>query len=92
MSETQFYNIAQIHGKADEIDALQKELVANISDMENIITKMKTVWQDATRTKFVQQFETMRPDLDAFCKNIATLSRNAKAHAEAVEKTSGGPV
>lgn len=88
MSNTQFYNISQIQAKAAEINDAHKLLKQNIAEMENIIKDMNSVWQDAAQTKFAQQFESMRPDLTAFCDNIAKLSERASAHAKAVQAQS----
>lgn len=91
MSGTQFYELQQILNKANDIDTANAELKRNIQEMEDIVNDMKSVWEDATQTRFVQQFNAMQPDLEAFCTNISKLTQRAIQHVEDVKKASGGP-
>ena len=47
-------------------------------------------WKDAAQTKFVKQFNDMKPELDSFCKGVASFAERAEKHAKDVKKTSGG--
>ena len=88
MSGTQFYNTTAIKNKAEEIKTQNAELKKIIAEMEGIVNEISRVWQDCAQTKFVQQFNEMQPELDSFCKNIASYAERAENHAIAVEKDS----
>ena len=85
---TQIYDIAVIKTKAGDISTQNAELKKLIEEMGSIIDDMSRVWQDNAQTKFVKQFNELRPDLDRFCKGIDTLAERADTHAKTVEKNS----
>lgn len=89
---TQLYDITQINKQVTNIRAQNEELAKTIQAMENIVRDLSSVWKDAAQTKFVQQFEELKPELDSFCKNITNFADRAEAHAKNVHKVSNGPV
>lgn len=86
MSTTQIYNTATIKNKANEIITQNGELKKIIAEMESIVSEMTGVWKDSAQTKFVQQFNQMKPELESFCKSIADFAQRAEDHANEVEK------
>lgn len=85
---TQIYNTATMKAKAGEITTQNGELRKIIAEMETIVTEMGSVWKDSAQTKFVQQFNELRPELESFCKSIDSFAERAKNHAINVENTS----
>lgn len=83
---TQVYNTETIKAKAGEISAQNNELRKIIAQMESIIHDMSNVWKDNAQTKFVQQFNELKPDLDSFCKSIDSFAERAETHANDVIK------
>lgn len=85
---TQIYNTATIKAKAGEITTQNGELRKIIAEMESIVSEMSSVWKDSAQTKFVQQFNELRPELESFCKSIDSFAERAKIHAIKVEENS----
>ena len=83
---TQFYNTAVMKNKAAEIEAQNTELKSIITQMEGIVSELSAVWKDSAQSKFVQQFNDLKPELDSFCKSIAGFAERAVNHANEVEK------
>lgn len=86
MGATQIYNTAVIKNKAGEITTQNGELKKLIAEMESVISEMSGVWKDSAQTKFVQQFNQMKPELESFCKSISDFAQRAENHAAEVEK------
>ena len=87
---TQLYNISEINKKAGEVRDQHKELKEIIASMDSIIEDLSSVWKDVAQTKFVKQFEQLRPELDKFCKSIESFAERAEKHAKDVLIASGG--
>ena len=85
---TQIYNTATIKTKAGEITTQNGELRKIIAEMESIVSEMRSVWKDSAQTKFVQQFNELRPELESFCKSIDSFAERAMNHAIKVEEMS----
>lgn len=88
MSMTQIYDTAAIKAKAGEITTQNSELRKIIIEMEGIVSDLSAVWQDSAQTKFVQQFNEMKPELESFCKNIDKFVVRAEKHVADIEKIS----
>ena len=87
---TQFYETAQIEKKAAEVREQNAELRKIIASMEGIVRDLSSVWKDVAQTKFVKQFEELRPELDSFCSGIDKIAERAETHAKDVKKVSQG--
>lgn len=88
MSMTQIYNTATIKAKANEITSQNGELKKIVAEMASIVSEMTSIWRDSAQSKFVQQFNELKPELDSFCTNIDNFAERATAHAMSVEKNS----
>ena len=75
--------------QANSIKDENATLREQIAQLQTLVDQMKGAWKDNAQVKFAQQFASMQPKLDSFCKNVDSFAARVIAKADEVDAAEG---
>lgn len=85
MSEV-LINPDQVVAKANDLNAMAKQMKAKVEEVHALAQSMKAVWQDTAQENYESDFAKLSEGFTSFINSIPEFTSQAEAHAELMRR------